>query len=484
MSGTEARQRVREALAQAKARVASHQQIDPTLLDLALGEAPEAGWAEAGHVRTVVGHVDASGVYQPSPCQEALRGLEVPAIIKQVYLAPAGMHGRYDHAALRRSLPESVMWLMEHVRGDKGGAPRIYIQVPDGCTALAEAPEETLSILELLAGLPLEGVALEEEALDPPDTAMSIDDAIFVEDLSVYKTLLESTRAIPWKIEWATLRFAYIGPQIEELLGWAPQSWQTVQDWADRMHPEDREWVFNFCVSQSQAGIDHEADYRALRKDGEFVWIRDVVHVVRNEDGTPNALVGFMFDISERKRTEEKLLNMQRELEELSFKDGLTGVANRRRFDAVMEARWRDARQARQPLSVVVLDIDFFKQYNDHYGHLEGDECLKRVAKALEGSVRNTDDLLCRFGGEEFVLLLPNTDAAAAMALAWRCLDLVDKALIPHAGAGTGKRLTLSAGVNTLVPGDADALLPFIGVADSRLYKAKERGRHRVVAEG
>ena len=484
MSGTEARQRVREALAQAKARVASHQQIDPALLDLALGEAPEAGWAEPGHARTVLGHVDPAGVYQPSPCQEALRGLEVPAIIKQVYLAPAGMRGRYDHATLRRSLPESVMWLMEHVRGAKGGAPRIYIQVPDGCAALAEAPEDTLSILELLAGLPLEGVALDEEALDTPDTSMSIDDAIFAEDLSVYKTLLESTRAIPWKIDWATLRFAYIGPQIEELLGWAPQSWQTVQDWADRMHPEDREWVFNFCVSQSQAGIDHEADYRALRKDGEFVWIRDVVHVVRNEDGTPNALIGFMFDISERKRTEEKLLNMQRELEELSFKDGLTGGANRRRFDAVMEARWRDARQARQPLSVVVLDIDFFKQYNDHYGHLEGDECLKRVAHALEGSVRSGDDLLCRFGGEEFVLLLPNTDAAAAMALAWRCLDLVDKALIPHAGAGAGKRLTLSAGVNTLVPGDADAVLPFIGVADSRLYKAKERGRHRVVAEG
>jgi diguanylate cyclase (GGDEF)-like protein/PAS domain S-box-containing protein len=313
---------------------------------------------------------------------------------------------------------------------------------------------------------------------------MSLDDAILTEDLGVYKTLLESTRAIPWKIEWASLRFAYIGPQIEELLGSAPQSWQTVQDWADRMHPEDREWVFNFCVAQSQAGIDHEADYRALRKDGEFVWIRDVVHVVRNEDGTPNALIGFMFDISERKRTEEKLLDMQRELEELSFKDGLTGVANRRRFDMVMEARWRDTRQAHQPLSVVVLDIDFFKQYNDHYGHLEGDECLKRVAQALAGIVRGPDDLLCRFGGEEFVLLLPNTDEATAMAMAWRCLDRLDKTLIPHAGVGPDKRLTLSAGVNTIIPKEGDEVLPFIARADRRLYLAKERGRHRVVADG
>ncbi|WP_089978810.1 sensor domain-containing diguanylate cyclase [Luteibacter sp. UNCMF331Sha3.1] len=313
---------------------------------------------------------------------------------------------------------------------------------------------------------------------------MTIEDILLEEDAGVYKTLLESTRAIPWKIDWATLRFAYIGPQIEELLGWSPQSWQTVQDWADRMHPDDREWVFNFCVSQSQAGIDHEADYRALRKDGEFVWIRDVVHVVRNPDGTPNALIGFMFDISERKRTEERLLDMQRELEELSFKDGLTGVANRRRFDLVIENEWRQAQADRESLSVVVLDIDYFKQYNDHYGHLEGDECLKRVASALSAIVRTPRDLLCRFGGEEFVLLLPQTDAATAMALAWRCLDLIDKAMIPHAGIGAGKRLTLSAGVHSTVPDMQDEVLPFIAVADRRLYMAKERGRARVVAEG
>ncbi len=312
---------------------------------------------------------------------------------------------------------------------------------------------------------------------------MSIQDIVRDDDVAVYKTLLESTRAIPWKIDWATLRFAYVGPQIEELLGWAPESWMTVQDWADRMHPEDRAWVFDFCVSQSMAGIDHEADYRALRKDGTFVWIRDVVHVVRNEDGTPNALVGFMFDISERKRTEEKLLNMQRELEELSFKDGLTGVPNRRRFDTMMETEWRDARDSHKPISLVVLDIDFFKQYNDHYGHLEGDECLKRVASALSDIVRRPADLLCRFGGEEFVLLLPDTDEAEALALGWRCLDLVDKALIPHAGIGSGKRVTMSAGVNSIVPKEGDELSAFIKRADQRLYMAKQRGRARVVAD-
>lgn len=101
-------------------------------------------------------------------------------------------------------------------------------------------------------------------------------------DSAVYKTLLESTKAIPWKIDWKSMTFAYIGPQIEELLGWSQDSWISANDWAERMHPEDREWVVNFCVSQSKSGTDHEADYRALKKDGNYVWIRDVVHVVRN----------------------------------------------------------------------------------------------------------------------------------------------------------------------------------------------------------
>jgi diguanylate cyclase (GGDEF)-like protein len=98
--------------------------------------------------------------------------------------------------------------------------------------------------------------------------------------------------------------------------------------------------------------------------------------------------------------------------------------------------------------------------------------------------VRHPDDLLCRFGGEEFVLMLPNTDEATALALSWRCLDLVEKAMIPHAGLGSGKRLTLSAGVHTLVPKEGDEILPAIAVADRRLYLAKQRGRARVVAEG
>ncbi len=169
-------------------------------------------------------------------------------------------------------------------------------------------------------------------------------------DNAVYKTLLESTKAIPWKIDWSTLQFSYIGPQIEQLLGWSPASWVTVEDWASRMHPEDRAWVVDYCVAQSKSGTDHEADYRALTKDGEYVWIRDVVHVVRNAEGEVEALIGFMFDITERKNTEQKLIVLQKELEELSFKDALTGVYNRRMFDSVIDVEWANAKRNHQPL--------------------------------------------------------------------------------------------------------------------------------------
>ncbi|MGC1550047.1 MAG: sensor domain-containing diguanylate cyclase [Rhodanobacter sp.] len=300
-------------------------------------------------------------------------------------------------------------------------------------------------------------------------------------DSAVYKTLLESTKAIPWKIDWNTMQFAYIGPQIETLLGWAPSSWASVQDWVDRMHPEDRTWAVDFCVAQSKAGIDHEADYRALCKNGEYVWIRDVVHVVRNAEGEVDALIGFMFDISERKRTEAKLLDMQRELEELSFKDGLTGVANRRRFDFILNMEWNNALHGKKPLSLVMFDIDYFKQYNDHYGHLQGDHCLKRVAQVLSLVTTRAHGFLARFGGEEFVLVLPETNESSAMAVAERCRELLTKEQIPHARSEISTVLTVSLGVATMIPSHDDEPLSFVETVDRRLYQAKQRGRNGIV---
>lgn len=297
----------------------------------------------------------------------------------------------------------------------------------------------------------------------------------------VYKTLLESTKAIPWRIDWKTMKFSYIGPQIEQLLGWTPASWATVQDWAERMHPDDRAWVVDFCVAQSKAGVDHEADYRALTRGGTYVWLRDVVHVKRTEDGEVEALIGFMFDISERKRTEEQLLSLQRELEDLSYKDGLTGLANRRRFDTVVTTEWGAARRTQRPLSLLMIDIDHFKQYNDHYGHVRGDDCLKKVADALRIGASRPRDFLARYGGEEFVLVLPETDETGAGHIAARCREAIASLAIPHAASGVSNVVTVSIGVGTIIPAGQRDPAQYIEEVDRRLYRAKERGRNAIV---
>lgn len=297
-------------------------------------------------------------------------------------------------------------------------------------------------------------------------------------DSAVYKTLLESTKAIPWRIDWPTMTFSYIGPQIEVLLGWTPQSWATVDDWVERMHPDDREYVVNFCVSQSRAGVDHEADYRALTASGEYVWIRDVVHVER-KDGEVQALIGFMFDISERKKTEEHLIRLQKQLEEYSFQDGLTGIANRRMFDTVLAREWTSAQRSQLPLSLILLDIDYFKQYNDLYGHIKGDECLRQVARTLSQAANRPRDFIARIGGEEFVWLLPETDAESARRVAERCLHLIRQQQIAHEHSAVSDLLTLSLGVGTCTVTPGSAALAFVEAVDKLLYQAKRNGRMR-----
>ncbi|WP_444634176.1 GGDEF domain-containing protein [Cupriavidus oxalaticus] len=323
---------------------------------------------------------------------------------------------------------------------------------------------------------PLQAEFLRHEATLAPSSRVFGDD-----DSTVYRTLLESTKAIPWRIDWATMAFTYIGPQIEALLGWEPSSWKTVNDWAERMHADDRAAVVAFCVAQSQAGTDHEADYRALTRDGGYVWLRDVVHVVRNEQGEVDALIGFMFDISERKRTEEELARLQKELEDLSFRDSLTGVGNRRLFDGAMEREWEAGKASGRPLSLVLVDIDFFKSYNDYYGHLQGDACLKQVAGLL-AQAAGPDVFLARFGGEEFVMVLPDTDAEAAMRVAERCRALIAAQAIPHVRSPYSQCVTASFGIGTMVPSEREEASAFINLTDAQLYQAKDNGRNRIAA--
>jgi diguanylate cyclase len=164
-------------------------------------------------------------------------------------------------------------------------------------------------------------------------------------------------------------------------------------------------------------------------------------------------------------------------VQEMAMRDGLTGLGNRRLLDRHLEDEVSRAKRSGLPLSLIMLDIDFFKRFNDHYGHFEGDECLRRVASAIQGTLQRPGDVAVRYGGEEITVLLPDTDPAGARVFVERILEAIRALDIAHAGSEFG-RVTASAGVFVNV-GSATALTPeeMIRNADAQLYLAKQGGR-------
>lgn len=170
-------------------------------------------------------------------------------------------------------------------------------------------------------------------------------------------------------------------------------------------------------------------------------------------------------------------------LENLSMRDGLTGIANRRRFDECLERAWRHGMRCATPLSVIMADIDDFKAYNDAYGHMAGDVCLKNVARALAGVLRRPGDLAARFGGEEFAMVLEDTSLSGARHLA-EAMRLTVRALdMAHAGSRAAPIVTVSLGVASVVPVGGLSPDALLRSADRMLYQAKQAGRDRVVAD-
>jgi len=183
-----------------------------------------------------------------------------------------------------------------------------------------------------------------------------------------------------------------------------------------------------------------------------------------------------------RVRVHLRLKRREDELRARALVDGLTGIANRRRLDEVLEQEWRRARRAQEPLSVAFLDVDHFKRYNDRYGHLEGDACLRRIAAVLRSLARRPGDFAARFGGEEFLCLLPRTDLDGVAALAERIRAGVLNERIPHADSGAGPWVSVSVGAACVVPGARHGPPALLGLADRMLYRAKQAGRNRVEA--
>lgn len=174
-------------------------------------------------------------------------------------------------------------------------------------------------------------------------------------------------------------------------------------------------------------------------------------------------------------------LKLQRDrLAALTMTDGLTEIANRRRFDLHLDEEWRRCLRTKNPLSAVMMDVDRFKTFNDNYGHAAGDECLKKVAQALERVPNRPGDLVARIGGEEFACLLPGADESGASAVAERFCTAVRALGVPHADAGATDCVTISAGIATVNPARDVAPESLLKRADKMLYKAKNAGRDRV----
>jgi two-component system chemotaxis family response regulator WspR len=173
-----------------------------------------------------------------------------------------------------------------------------------------------------------------------------------------------------------------------------------------------------------------------------------------------------------------ELAHSNRELKRLSSMDGLTALANRRQFDETLEREWQRAVRTELPLSLLFADIDFFKRYNDSYGHQAGDDCLKKVAGGLQKTVHRPADLVSRYGGEEFVMILPDTTSEGALAVAEKVLKNISSLEIPHQNSDAAEHVTLSIGVATLCPREGSSTDELVEAADKMLYKAKENGRN------
>ncbi len=246
-----------------------------------------------------------------------------------------------------------------------------------------------------------------------------------------------------------------------------------------RQLEQDGEWTPIIFLTARASDGDLQ---RAIEVGGDDYLVKPVSEVVLK------AKVGAMQRIAQMRYSllvlTRKLDDANRELTRLSSVDGLTGIANRRRFDESLGREWRRASRAQTPLSLVIVDVDCFKPFNDNYGHQVGDECLKAVARTLEQKLRRPTDLVARYGGEEFAAVLPDTGLEGAFGVAELMRDGVESLAITHRFSVAANVVTISAGVASMVPSRADenGFVRLLKAADDALYRAKDSGRNRVAA--
>lgn len=268
----------------------------------------------------------------------------------------------------------------------------------------------------------------------------------------------------------------YASPRFFEMIGRSEKEAEGKQ-LAAFLHP-DSQRVPDASLQQLRAGQRRVAELVAcLRPDGTIIWLDAVSTCVLGPDGSPVEIVTNLRDVTEQKLEQDRISNLRTRLEAAAITDALTNVPNRRAFDDVLEREMRRAENGALPISVIMVDIDFFKSYNDHLGHPAGDHALRSVGTCLMIGARRPADLVARYGGEEFAVILPDTDLAGATHVAEELRQAVLGLQLHHPGHPLGV-ITISLGVATKHPGAT--VLDVVQAADQALYAAKERGRNRV----
>jgi len=263
---------------------------------------------------------------------------------------------------------------------------------------------------------------------------------------------------------------------------------------SDLTHPDDLEadWAL---VRELLAGnrSTYSMEKRYYTRDLRIIWANLTVSLVRKTDGSPDYFISVIEDITPRKQIEkerddlideleERVRERTAELEKLSLTDPLTGIANRRSFDQCLVSEWNRAVRTRQPLSMILIDVDFFKSLNDTDGHVVADNVLKAIAECLQRVTHRSTDLAARYGGDEFVLILPDTTAEGAAAIAVQIQNLIRQLRVAHSCSDIVHTITVSQGIATALPGSKGSWACLLRDADIALYQAKEAGRDRMVS--
>ncbi|MGY4513354.1 diguanylate cyclase [Bradyrhizobium sp. USDA 3650] len=294
-----------------------------------------------------------------------------------------------------------------------------------------------------------------------------------------YRLLAENVEDVVTRFDRTGHRL-YISPSVEKLFGWSPS--ELLQQPAySNMHPAHRDLVKGLIEELGPERPTGTVEYLTRCRDGKYVWVETQMNYVDDPEEPGPEIVGVIRDISKRKAAEEQLVAANEQLKALSETDPLTGIANRRRFDRMLDLEFKRCQRSNSRISVLFIDIDKFKSYNDTYGHSAGDDCIRQVAGAIASCLKRPADLVARYGGEEFAVLLPETPSGHAEIVAEKIRKSVANLSIAHQGSPVGS-VTISVGA---AGGKCDARTSpasLLAAADGALYVAKEHGRNRVCA--